>query len=201
MFKKYFLYLSLLWVSAVLLSVWIFYTPSSQAMATYQNLMHLNDQARKEKHKKQPHAHQQVRYHVSKQIFYKQDQQRLQSRLTSEQSELMLQQREEKVELVEHFKNVTCVMQEEFLPLKQLVRCLKAREAIYGYQSGQFEAEDVELARYLVLGQQWPLAMESLKPFFQGKSQKVEFTFFQEPHFKAQGMQATFHSWEDGWDW
>lgn len=206
MFKKYFLYLSLLWVSVVCISVWIFYTPPSQAMEDYQNLIHLNDQARKDKHKKQSHAHQQTRYQVSKQIFYQQDQQRLQSRLTSQQSELMLQQKEDKTELVEHFKDVTCMMQEEFvkdeMPFKQLVRCLKAREATYGYQSGQFEAEEVELARYLIPGHQWPFSVESFQPFFQGKSQKVEFSFLQDSQFKAQGLQATFHSWEDGaWDW
>jgi hypothetical protein len=210
MFKKSCIVCVLVWSILVLCSVWIFCRPSAQAREAYDLLMSLNDQAKKEQIKKQFQVTQQTRHHVSKQFLYKQNQQRLQSRLTSEQSELVFKQKGQETELKEHFKEMTCTMQEEFAYSKeettglgpqpqQWVRCLKAHEALYSYQSGQLEAENVELKRYLIPGHAWPSTIQTFHPLFQGSAQTIALSLLREPAFQAQRFQATFYSGENEW--
>lgn len=190
------------WVLLVLISLWAFYTPSLEAQKNYQLLMYGENQLEKDSSQVDGLPTQQTRYQVSKQIFYKKDSQRMQSRLTSEYSDLFFESKKNGAELVEHFKELTCTMQEELiendlLP-EQYFRCLKAKEATYSYKSGQLEAVEVEITRYLLPTHRWPSTIDSFSPLLQGQAQKIQLSFLKEPLLKAQGFQAIFHHEEGG---
>lgn len=217
MFKKlgnrFLISLILLWLILVLVCFWFLYI-SSDAAKEYQHLMEDSDRAKKKRLQEESHAAQQTRYQVSKQILYKKDLHRLQSRLISEFSELIYLKEEGK--LVERFKGLTCAMQEKLMDAsnleeegrfavssaeqtRQMMRQLKAKEAIYSYKSGLLEAEEVEIADYLLSGHVWPNAFHSFSPFLQGQAQTIQLSLFEETHVKVQGFQAIFHSWREEW--
>ncbi len=216
MFKKQLISFLSLWLALVLMTYWLLHLPSSQAREAYQRLMDFSDQTIQADEEKMQMT-QQTRHQIGKQIFYKQDQHRLQSRLISEHSTLVFNQKGHGAELIEHFKNITCTTQEklfyhaienkqkdaspilnsENLQPQQLLRHLKAEEAMYSYQTGQLEAEQVEFMRYLLPGHSWPLSFQSIHPLFEGQAQKVKLKLFQDQSFKAQGFQASFYELGD----
>lgn len=213
MFKKHLINLAVMWLIVVFFYFLVFRTTSLDDQMAYQSLMQFNTQVEKEQMKEEARATQQTRYQVSKQIFYKEDLHRLQSRLSSESSELIFNSKGERAELVEYFKELSCVMQEKFidestsqkdavasdLQPKQYIRCFNAHQGVYFYKTGQLEAEDVEVAHYLVPGILWPASLNGVHPLLQGQAQKLQLSLFKEPSFRAQGFQAAFHDLEGEW--
>lgn len=211
MFKKYLMSFILAWLLIVLGCFGLLYTSSSDAKMAYQDLMNYNNQFKKER--QQNHSTQQKRYQVSKQILYQKGEHRMQSRLAGESSDLIYSKKDG--ELVEHFKDLTCVMQEEFMkasnseekklsssPSKtdqQMIRQFKAKEAVYFYKSGQLEAKEVKVADYVLPGQLWPNSIDIAHPLIQGQAQTIQLSLFKEPNLKAQGFQAILHDWRDEW--
>ncbi len=209
MFKKYLTGLIVLWIFIVLGCFW-FLSISSDATQDYQALMGDNERARKKRRQEDSHTTQQIRYQVSKQILYKKDVHRLQSRLISESSKLIYSKQER--EFVECFEGLTCAMQEKLIdapnhkedelfpfPIaeqpQQMIRQLKAKEAVYSYKSNQLEAKEVEIAHYLLPGHLWLNSFDSFHPLLQGRAHTIQLSLFEEAHVKAQGFQAIFHSW------
>lgn len=216
MFKKHIISIAFLWLILACAFFWVFRPFSPEAQLAYQRLVNLNDQAKKEQMADSLPPTQQTREQVSKQIFYKKDMQRLQSRLVSEHSDLIWESKGEGAQLVEHFKGLACAMQEKLMDAaksedkenavpeadlqpKQYMRCLKAQEAVYFYKTGQLQAEKVEVAHYLIPGLLWPFSFDTLDPLFQGRAQKLQLSMFKERNLKAQGFQATFYDWGDEW--
>lgn len=212
MFKKHLISLALLWSILFLSGFWFLYSSSSKAAQAYQELMNYSDQVKKERGQEKLHTTQQMRYQVSKQIVYKKEQQRMESRFTSESSDLAYSKREG--ELVEHFKHLTCMMQEKLIIAsnreaeanvpaieqpQQVIRQFKADEAIYSYKSGQLEAEAVEVVHYLISSHLWPQTLENFHPFFQGSADSIQLLLFKESSLKAQGFQAIFQMEGDEW--
>ena len=215
MFKRHLISLVLLWLILVFACFWGFRSFSPDAQIAYQRLMNYSDRFANEQMKEEARHTRQTRDQVSKQILYKKDLHRLQSRLVSEHSELIFDTKGDGAELVEHFKEVACVMQEKFmhsenkagkdltpqidLELNQYVRSLKAHEAVYTYKTGQLMAEEVEIAHYYIPGILWPFSLDSFHPLFQGRAQKLQFCILKEPNLKAERFQAIFHDLGDEW--
>jgi hypothetical protein len=214
MFKRQLIGLTLLWLISVFVCFWIFHTFSPNAQIAYQRLMNVSDDDNTDQIHEKASLTQQTRFQVSKQILYKKDEHRLQSRLMSEHSELSFDPKGERKELVERFKSLVGVMQEKLmdtskneerkdsslqssLESKQYIRCLKANEAVYSYKTGLLEAGDVEVVHYLIPGLLWPLSLEPFSPLLKGRAQKLQLSLFQEMTFKAQGFQASFYDWRN----
>lgn len=203
MFKKHVIFFGLIWFLLVLGCIGLLYTSSSSAKLTYQRLMSYSDQAKKESVQEYVSSNQQVRQQVSKQILYKKGKDRLQIRLTSAESDLVYSKNEG--ELVEQFKDLTCIMQDELIDTynnnkpdsdiaQHMVRQFRAQQAVYSYKSGQLEAKEVEIADYLLPEKRFPLSLEDDQPFIRGTAGTLQFSLFKEPSMQAQGFQAIFHN-------
>lgn len=216
MFKRHVITLTLLWLLVAFACFWILHAFSPDAQLAYQRLMNFSDQVKKEQIKEQASPTQQIRHQVSKQVLYNKEGQRLQSRLTSDYSELTLNLKGEDTQLVEHFRGLACALQEKLIDTpkqegpvdassqevsqpQQYLRCLKAREAAYSYKTGQLEAEEVDVAHYLIPGFHWTESLDAFQPLLKGRAEKLQLSMFKERTFKAQGFQATFHDWGNEW--
>ena len=214
MFRIPIISLVALWVICVFAYFAFVGTPSANDEIAYQNLMGFSDHTKELQVQQEERPTRQTRHQISKQILYKKDCNRMQSRLYSEQSELVYDRLDGKRELIEHFNGLVCTMQEKLInvsknkdgleissfecpPTKQYFRHLNASQAIYSYKSGQLEAEGVEVAHYLIPGDQWPFSFHSFHPLMQGEAQKIQLLLFKEPSLKAQGFQAAFYDRED----
>ena len=218
MFRKRIASLVFLWALLVSGCVWFFHKPGVKDYHSYQRLMEYSDRSTKRPDKEsKPFATQQQRYHVTKQFFFVKDNERLQWRLKSESSELKFGQQENAVELIEYFKDVSCLCQEKLVfcsnngkvisdeqgalvntpcKPKQLMRCLNAKQAVYHYKTEQLIADDVQLARYMLPGHQWIDKVHSFPPIMTGQAKRVQLSFSQKDRsFKAQGLQAAFQDW------
>lgn len=200
MFKKHLVSALCIWFILILGCIKLLYAPSFDAKMAYRCLMHDGDEAKKEL--KEGNSTQQTRQQVSKQILYQKGLHRLQSRLISNDSEIIYSKKEG--ELIERFRALTCTMQEELKQAstesaEQIIRQFKAEEAIYSYKSGQLEAEEVEVAHYLLPGEAWPDSMDNCQPILQGQARTIHLSLFKDPNLKAQGFQAIFHDWEEEW--
>ena len=201
MFRRQLACIVLLWLLCVFACLWIWQSSSPQAELAYQRLMSMSDQSKEEHFKQNERPVQQTRHGVSKQIFYAKDGERLQSRLSSEKSEMVFDHRDGKGELREHFTDLTCVLQEktEDAGHWQHIRRLKARQAVYSYKCGQLAAQDVVVADYLIPGGQWPVSYDHFSPIIQGQAQKVHVSLFnREPAMKEPDFQGAFHVEEEG---
>lgn len=219
MFKGYVFSLTVLWLMLAVATAWVLFVPSPKDFADYQLLMEYSEASTRPSSTSSAadsgnitQVAQQTRKQVSKQILFKKDQQRLQSRLYSDSSELSYGNKELGGELVENFNNVDCILQEKLLdsgndkhastelemPI-QFVRRIVADHAAYSYKTGLLEAYGVELAGYRFSGREWPIAISSTPPLFQGKARIIEVSLFQETSLKAQGFQGTLHAWGSGW--
>lgn len=200
MFRKQFACVILVWLLSVFACFWFLHDSSAEAELAYQRLMSMSDQTKKEHAKQEEEPVQQTRYEVGKQMICAKEGKRMQSRLSSDKSELVFDQQAGKGDFVEHFTRLTCAMQEK--PLKeghgQHLRLLKARQATYSYKSGQLDAQEVALSDYLIPGEQWPVSLDPFTPFLQGEAEKVNLSLFKEPSLKAEGFQATLYDWEGG---
>lgn len=212
MFKKHLISIVLVWLLLVVGCIGLLYRSSSDAGFEYQRLISYSDQAKKERMQENAHSTRQVRQQVSKQILYKKGEDRLQTRLISTESDLVYTKKEG--ELVEQFKELTCITQDELIDVphpnlegeafsteiaQQMIRQLKAQEAVYSYKSGKLEAKEVEVAHYLLPGHLCPASLEGHQPLVQGKAQGLQLSLFKEPTVQAQGFQAIFHNWESDW--
>lgn len=99
------------WLAIVSLWGWRFHTIDSTDRLAYQKLMANSDKTQEPISKQ----NQQQRFHVVKDLFFAELPCRLQCRINSDSSELILNQQGHRMEMMECFKNVTCYIQEELL--------------------------------------------------------------------------------------
>ena len=203
MFRKHLISFALIWFLLVLSYFGLFYA-FSDAHEDYQQLMSQSSSMKKEHLYEKVCPIKQMRHHVSKQILYKKGGHRMQTRLASDYSDLIYSKSEG--ELIERFKGLTCIMQEEWMeaplrdsePMKQqIIRQFTAQEAHYSYKTGQLQAQEVQLARYLLPGHHWPDSLTLSHPLLQGHAATLHLSLFEEPSLKAQQFQVTFHNWEN----
>lgn len=202
MFRRHLLGMMLAWLLCILACLLILKSTTPEAEQAYASLMSLSDQAKEERMKKGEQLAQQTRTGVSKQFLYTVGDHRLQSRLFSDQSELLFDQWEGKGELLEYFTGLRCELQEKPQESQQgqHFRCFTSQQAVYSYKSGKLEAAHVTVTDYLIpdfVGQ-WPASFQSYPPFLKGEAEKVQISLLKEPSLKAQGFQANLYEWEEG---
>jgi hypothetical protein len=156
----------------------------------------------------------QNRSNVTKHFLKTKDGERIQFYLRGSSSDVVYDQKENKAEVTEHFKDVTCLMQEEpahktsdelqnlpeeafFTGIKpepvQTVRQIDAETAVYRYHSEDLFADRVKIARYLAPGNELHSELQASLPLMTGTASQVECDFSGEAKpFKARQLQATF---------
>jgi hypothetical protein len=187
MFKQPVTFLILAWVLLVICLTALFYSATSRDHLAYEKLVNAND------NKKGVCKARQQRFNVSKHLLMTKGEERVQLKLHSLSSDLMFDQKEEKTELVEHFKDLECTMQESFLGSQQIVRHLQAERAIYHYHTEELVAEKAKLARFMTQGNQIIPFLKPVKALMNGTAERVEFSIANsEKPLKVQGLRATF---------
>ena len=214
MFRKQLISMIFVWLLAFCACLWIFHSSSEEAEIEYQRLISLSDQAKEERKREAKGNTQQTRYQVAKQILYKKEGLRMESRLSSDQSELVFNHVEGKGEFFEHFKGLVCTMQEQLIDKsknqdkletafsenfhpRQYIRCMNAREAVYSYKSGLLEADHVQVSHYLIDGHKFPIEIDGQAPLMKGEAAKVRLSLLKETSLKAEDFQATLYEWGD----
>lgn len=207
MFKKPLAVALLIWLSFIGGCGLLFYLTSSDGQESYHRLINSRG------HEIDPEggASQQTRLGVSKQVLYNKGESRLQVRLNSESSSLVYSRGAR--ELIENFKDFTCVMQDELIGVTgeekkskcssenahQLVRQLKSDKASYSYNTGRLTASDVEIAHYFLASCQFPSSLDGEKPLFKGLAKSLELSLFKEPTAHAEDFKAIIHDWGSPW--
>lgn len=160
-------------------------------------------------------THQQ-RFNIHKHFLLVEGTDRLHFRLRSTSSDFVFHQEGHKSEIVEHFKEMKCLMQEslsyfsqegkeqekfphlahhvdsELIP-KQCLRYIEADTADYYYGTKQLIAEQVLLSRYLAPGHRLATSIEKINPFMTGRAKTIRLSLSNKDRsFKAQGFQGTF---------
>lgn len=204
MFRKSLFFLIFAWILIVFFSIKKLISPSSQEIAAYRDLMDSHDLAKKEFSQDNVGPLEQKRYQVNKQMLYTKGQDRLQSCLASDSSDLIYTKKGG--ELIEELKGLTCIVQEKVISSENeveskaeehfLVRKFKAENAVYSYKTGQLEAEKVEFEHYLLSNHQNLQMMDHFSPMMKGKAHSILLSLLKEPQLKAQGFQGIFYSLE-----
>lgn len=198
MFRTRIYFLIFVFLTLTVYTAWIFHKPTSKNYRDYNKLMsYSNILPQSTSH---PLLAKQYRHQISKQLLFQENNSRLQWRVHSPQSEVLLEQAGNSLELVEKLQGTVCKMQEKINSEEQnsyqLVRCLEAEKAVYNYKHKQLSADQVRLQRYKIPHTDWVDSLSPYSPFMQGQAQSVQLTFSQEPLFKAKGFQAAFQEWE-----
>lgn len=161
-------------------TVWLLFSPSDQPkiieeVPDYKNL-----------------SSKQERFETERVILLSQDGKRKIGRLKSNASTLKYDQNQDKAALVEEMTDIMLLFQEELLENEQLIVQLKAKNAVYDYDQELFYAENVQIERYKLAGNELPQTVSS-KPYFQGIAERARITFSDEkPTLYAFGLKAEF---------
>lgn len=155
----------------------------------YQQLMNTSEIGATEAAQKQ--KTEQQRSHIHKQILLTKGKERLETHLTSDHSELVLDHLADKSEIVEKFTQCTCSSQEELLdnPSQQVLRVVNADTATYHYRTGVLQADKVQFARYRLPGHNYIVPESHQKPMMTGEANEFELSLNEKASFKAQGMK------------
>jgi hypothetical protein len=204
----------LIWIGGMGATLYLFIKTSNEDEQDYQVLMQQTDQDKGFLPSYQ--AHQQ-RLNVSKHLFLVENHQRLHFWLQSKHSELVFDQQDHKMEILEHFKGLKCLMQEKFLSLlpngeevkveksengdskffgspvlHYYMRHLEAESGTYHYKTKELVGKNVKLFRYLVPGINLIYFAPGLKPLMSGRAKQVNFFLSNENRtFKAQEFEGT----------
>lgn len=196
-----------LWIALIGASGWIFQAVKEKDQSAYLRLMEQTDIERAES--AMTYKAQQTRFNVHKHFLFVKNHQRLQACLRSRSSELVISQQGHQGEMVEHFKQMTCQMQEALVYVdphikenkasstiaKQYVRYVEADEASYHYDTQQLFAQQALLSRYILAGHDLVSSFKQFNPFMKGKASSVELILNSEqPAFKARGFEGFWHS-------
>lgn len=177
----------------------------------YVSLMAESNPTHADKSKRTAYTASQERRQVRKEMFFLSGGARLQLQLLCSASILRLHQQSGGTKLIEEMTKVKSYMQEELFylsptgakspspveggSLMQMVCCCEAESAVYFYQTEICQAEDVQIARYIVPGHTLrDLQLETLVPIMKGKANSVEFSMGGgELNFKASQLKATWN--------
>lgn len=209
-----------IWLALIAGAFWRFHAIDPHDQEVYHQLMANSDKSRVSSSS----TNQQQRFHVVKDLLFAETPHRLHCHLCSDSSELTFEQNNRHIELVECFKEMTCLIQEDLFyecqdgrlikvekdgkelnqqadaRPKQIVRYLKAKNATYHYQTKELVAENVDVARYCLFGHDTVYSLEGFQPFMVGKAERIQLSLAKDRQsFQAQGFQATIHpSWMGG---
>lgn len=149
-----------------------------------------------------PYTATQQHHSMRKDIFFMQNDQRMQLELCSSHADLSLNNSGTDMELIEVMQNVVCYMQEELYPAQpdapdaipmQMIRYFEADHATYSYKSGNLKAQAVKISRYLVPGHTLTDQLTAFDPVMQGTAAEVQLSLKgSELNFQARDLIATF---------
>lgn len=181
-----------------------FYT--AEDLKEYESLVKSTDPQETDENA-QPYTSTQQHRTTHKDIWFSQGDQRLQLRLRSEDTRLVLEHHDRNIQVVEHMQGVTCFIQEKLYYLTkedgqripmQIVRYLEADNASYYYQADRFLAEQVHVMRVAMPGHTLTESLEGLTPFMTGVARSVEFGLSgTELNFTAYQLKATLYQSEE----
>ena len=160
---------------------------------------YLRSKSEQEQIAKQPlfSTAKQNRKQVRKDIWFSQENlTRLQHRIDSSSSVLILQPTGRSIEVVEQLCGVHCWMQDKLYTLSdtpmQQVRFIEAEEGIYRYRLQNFVANQVTLSLFRLPGSLLPTDLSKEHPFLKGNAKDITFTISgNTPQFQAQNFKAT----------
>lgn len=158
---------------------------------SYHKLVQASAELRSHKALEKEPAHQ-FRKGVQKDIWMTKGENRVQFKLNSAESHLILSQNKKKLEAVEHLSQIKCLMQESIDPTTstQQLRALDAKAGTYYFPSHRFTADTVHLAFYQSPGLELPSSLEMEQPFLTGIAQQTTFSMSdKQPHFKARFLK------------
>ncbi len=194
MFLKHVIFAISAWCIGVGAITYYIYDSLPQGKIAYESL--LRNHTRKDV-KVQNCQYCNLRRGVSKQMLYTKDNNRLQWRLNSNNSNLIFSPNLSCDKLVERFEQATFTVQEQLMgdsqsnSAKQLVLQGTADSAFYSYQTNQLEACNVHLARHIITGYNWPNIALMHTPYMLGSTRKMFFSLTNQPHFKAEQLQSS----------
>lgn len=136
---------------------------------------------------------EQKRTKVRKEIWLAQeDHTRLHYRIESRESLLTLTPVQNKYEVIEQLRGMSCWMQEKILPTGQQTRYFEAEEGLYRYHTSQLIAREATLSLFRLPGTDLPThLLDSQDPYLRGVAQNISLTFGGKiPEFKATTFKA-----------
>lgn len=175
-----------------------FMTASSADEEAYQQLMALSSNSATPQ--QTSYTTQQQRIGVDKDLYFTKGTDRLHSHLTSDSSELHLDYHHGRAEVVEHFKKMHCVMQEELIhgtPPKQMIRSVDAENATYHYKTNRMIAQNVKISRAILPGHELVNDIGNASPLMNGVAKSVSFSLDgNDIKLDADGIDASFSDGE-----
>lgn len=175
------LIIALAFLGSVLgLSVYCLVTISEKDSKDYEQLVQSSSSSGK-----RLNSTQQRRHNVSKQMLTYRGDHRLETRLSSDQSELIIDRHFDKGDIVEHFLNVSCISQEELKENAQQIRKINAIAASYHYRSGILHAKNAAFSRYKLPGRVFIEPRAQDIPFMTGNAHSIELSIKEGSRFKA----------------
>lgn len=164
--------------------------------------------AQKARHALESHPATQNRKEVQKDFWIAQNHERQHFRIKSQQSELIIHERNRKLEAVEKLHHLECWLQEfeNSSPTilqktaqepestkQQQVRYLTAEDGIYFYPSHHFIAQTVHLQFFRLPGHVLPETIDPSIAFFIGTATEASFSACgKSPTFTAEHLHASF---------
>jgi hypothetical protein len=149
-------------------------------------------------------THQQRKGVVKEIWFAQEDGSRLQYRIFSETSLLIIRPEGNSLDLVEKLEHLKCWMQDKLYdpssasgPTQQ-IRYLAAEEGVYRYTSQEFLAQSVALSLFRLNGHELPKETLKTRPFLKGIAQDVSFAVSgKNPQFNAKHFKAELNTVEE----
>ncbi len=168
--------------------------------------------------KASPYTASQQRQGIQKDVYFFHDGQRLQTRLRSSDSTMVLDNQEEGLEIIEKMQNVKGAMQEElyyllpdgrevvhladgmdlsgkdaWIPM-QRVRYMEADFATYYYNSEKLMADGVKIYSYIMPSHKLPDSFNEAKPVMTGTARSIECSLAgRSMAFRADELQLSHH--------
>lgn len=136
----------------------------------------------------------QKREGVRKEIWFSEEEARLQYKIESVSSLLTFIPQENKVEVIENLENLKFWMQDKVYkdPSAQQLRFLEAAEGTYRMTSQEFLAHNVKVALFRLPGVELPELTDPRASFLQGIAESVFFSISGKiPEFEAQNFKAS----------
>lgn len=170
------------------------FVPSREDVQSYHQLM--VESSSKEHDQKEDYKAIQKRIGMHKQIFHYDGDSRLEIRLGSAKSELVLERENEEIVIVENMEDLKCYIQEKFIKKstaepRQQILVLTSDKASYDYKKEKLITDKIKIARYDIPGVILTEDLENFKPILSGEAESAEFDLkgshfnFKSNQFKA----------------
>jgi len=140
----------------------------------------------------------QMRTHVTKDIWYTQEGERLHHYIETPRSILTAYPNEDGIELVEQMQGMKCYCQEKIEENEgeviQQIRLIESEEGIYYYSNHHFDANRVFIALFRMPGKELQTTLNHENAFLKGVAERVSLSFDHTTDFQAEKFKAQIRS-------